>query len=59
ETHEQFLFLKENNCHEIQGYYFSKPVSVDAIQADIYKNQSGQCKTSSRTKTVLTGGVLG
>lgn len=28
ETHEQFLFLKENNCHEIQGYYFSKPLSV-------------------------------
>ncbi len=28
ETHEQFLFLKENNCHEIQGYYFHKPLSV-------------------------------
>jgi len=28
ETHEQFLFLKENNCHEIQGYYFYKPLSV-------------------------------
>jgi PAS domain S-box-containing protein/diguanylate cyclase (GGDEF)-like protein len=28
ETHEQFLFLKENNCHEIQGYYFHKPLSA-------------------------------
>ena len=26
ETHEQFLFLKENKCHEIQGYYFHKPL---------------------------------
>lgn len=28
ETQEQFLFLKDNNCHEIQGYYFHKPLSV-------------------------------
>ena len=59
ETAAQLAFLTAEDCDEIQGYYFSKPVSVDAIQADIYKNQSGQCKTSSRTKTVLTGGVLG
>ncbi|WP_373483732.1 EAL domain-containing protein [Acetobacterium sp.] len=26
ETYEQFLFLKENNCQAIQGYYFYKPL---------------------------------
>ena len=28
ETYEQFTFLKDNNCQEIQGYYFYKPLSV-------------------------------
>ncbi|PKM62234.1 MAG: hypothetical protein CVU99_00190 [Firmicutes bacterium HGW-Firmicutes-4] len=28
ETQEQFLFLKENHCQEIQGYYFHKPLLV-------------------------------
>jgi EAL domain-containing protein (putative c-di-GMP-specific phosphodiesterase class I) len=22
-------YLKEHSCHEMQGYYFSKPVSAD------------------------------
>ena len=30
---EQVAFLRANNCDEIQGYYFSKPVSSDAIEA--------------------------
>ena len=33
ETAEQVAFLRANNCDEIQGYYFSKPVSSDAIEA--------------------------
>lgn len=28
ETYEQFAFLKDNNCQEIQGYYFYKPLSA-------------------------------
>lgn len=28
ETQEQFLFLKENHCQQIQGYYFHKPLSA-------------------------------
>jgi EAL domain-containing protein (putative c-di-GMP-specific phosphodiesterase class I) len=31
ETAEQLAILRENNCDEIQGYYFSKPVSFAAI----------------------------
>lgn len=29
ETEEQFKFLCEHGCDEIQGYYFSKPLPVD------------------------------
>ena len=33
ETEEQYLFLKENGCDIIQGYYFSKPVpSAEFVQ---------------------------
>lgn len=31
ETIEHLKFLKERNCDEMQGYYFSKPLSVDKI----------------------------
>ncbi len=31
ETKEQFDFLKLHKCHQIQGYYFSKPVAFDEI----------------------------
>ncbi|MBF0627499.1 MAG: EAL domain-containing protein [Magnetococcales bacterium] len=33
ETQEQMLLLKEKGCHELQGYYFSKPVSAEGIGA--------------------------
>ena len=28
ETEEQIEFLRANGCDELQGYYFSKPVSA-------------------------------
>ncbi|WP_417413392.1 putative bifunctional diguanylate cyclase/phosphodiesterase [Hoeflea sp.] len=31
ETPEQLAFLRENQCDEVQGYYFSKPVRTDDI----------------------------
>ena len=31
EEKDDYLFLKENGCDIIQGYYFSKPLPVDAI----------------------------
>ena|GEM_PF-6673799 len=37
ETEEQVLFLREHNCDEIQGYYFSKPLSPDQF-ADIVRS---------------------
>ncbi len=41
ETHQQFLFLKENNCQEIQGYYFHKPLSVRDFETLITESRSG------------------
>jgi len=37
ETEEQFLFLREQNCDELQGYYFSRPLSADSF-ADLVRS---------------------
>lgn len=29
ETAEELAFLKANDCDEVQGYYFSRPVSAE------------------------------
>ena len=33
ETQEQYRFLRDNHCDEIQGYYFSRPVPADEFAA--------------------------
>ena len=33
ETDEQIAFLRDNNCDEMQGYHFSKPLVAEALQA--------------------------
>jgi EAL domain-containing protein (putative c-di-GMP-specific phosphodiesterase class I) len=40
ETKEQLDFLISKDCHEAQGYYFSKPISADEITA-FWHNQLG------------------
>jgi diguanylate cyclase (GGDEF)-like protein/PAS domain S-box-containing protein len=37
ETKEQLQFLKEQGCDEVQGYYFSKPLSAKEIQPLLQK----------------------
>ncbi|MDV3426175.1 MAG: EAL domain-containing protein, partial [Bacillota bacterium] len=32
ETRKQFEFMKDNNCDEIQGYYYSPPVSAEKLE---------------------------
>ena len=32
ETKNQVDFLKELGCHEVQGYYFSKPLLIDSLE---------------------------
>jgi EAL domain-containing protein (putative c-di-GMP-specific phosphodiesterase class I) len=31
ETEEQMSFLRDHQCDEIQGYYFSRPLAVDKV----------------------------
>lgn len=33
ETDEQINFLRSQNCDEIQGYYFSRPVSAEVVRS--------------------------
>ncbi len=33
ETREQYRFLQEHHCDEMQGYYFSKPVDAPSWRA--------------------------
>jgi len=33
ETAEQLDFLRKHGCHEVQGYYFSKPLPADEFKA--------------------------
>ncbi|WP_426230480.1 sensor domain-containing protein [Pararhizobium sp. DWP3-4] len=42
ETDEQLAFLRENQCDEIQGYHFSKPVDAKAIEALLAVQASGR-----------------
>ncbi len=37
ETKEQFNYLQSQGCHEVQGYYFSKPLSAERIK-DFFTN---------------------
>lgn len=39
EQQDQFHFLREHNCDEIQGYYFSKPLSTD-IYAQLIRQRN-------------------
>ena len=33
ETEEQMVFLRDNNCDEMQGFHFSKPLSVEDVES--------------------------
>jgi len=37
ENISQLQFLKENGCHEGQGFYFSKPISAQQLEAMLFK----------------------
>ena len=41
ETKEQYLFLKENGCDVIQGYYFSKPLPFEEFE-QLIKKEAGK-----------------
>jgi EAL domain-containing protein (putative c-di-GMP-specific phosphodiesterase class I) len=39
ETQEQLLHLQNSGCDEMQGYYFSEPISADAAERLLVQNQ--------------------
>ena len=40
ETKEQTQFLRDQNCDEIQGYYFSKPIPIEEFTTLLQKERS-------------------
>jgi diguanylate cyclase (GGDEF)-like protein/PAS domain S-box-containing protein len=42
ETDEQLAFLRDNQCDEIQGYHFSRPVNSETIQAMLLVREHGR-----------------
>ena len=42
ETAEQMTFLRDNDCDEVQGYHFSRPVAADAIEAMLGDRTTGK-----------------
>ncbi|UCE79969.1 MAG: EAL domain-containing protein [Nitrospiraceae bacterium] len=41
ETEAEYNFLRENGCNELQGFYFSVPLSVEAFQKFVKRKRSG------------------
>jgi len=39
ETQEQLDYVKERDCHEVQGYYFSKPVDASRLRELLSRTQ--------------------
>lgn len=42
ETEAQFEFLKLNNCHQVQGFLFSKPLPAEDLHAILQTNKEKQ-----------------
>jgi EAL domain-containing protein (putative c-di-GMP-specific phosphodiesterase class I) len=42
ENETQMRFLRTHQCDEIQGYYFSKPLTVDNIADQLRGNHSAE-----------------
>jgi EAL domain-containing protein (putative c-di-GMP-specific phosphodiesterase class I) len=40
ETEAQMVFLRDNNCDEMQGFHFSKPLSVEDVEAFMLSGKS-------------------
>lgn len=50
----QVEFLKSLNCDVIQGYYYSKPLAVDAFARSVQPKTSGRIATTPRVSLVAT-----
>jgi diguanylate cyclase (GGDEF)-like protein/PAS domain S-box-containing protein len=61
ETPEQETFLRDHGCDEIQGYYFSKPVSPDEFAELLRQHMISQLKSlgSQRSQSADKNDALG
>ena len=57
ETHEQMVFLRDNDCHEIQGYHYSRPIPPAEIEALL--RAPFQWPAEAGTATALAAGTEG
>ena len=46
ETIAQAAFLRSENCQELQGYLFSKPLPADAFEALLFSHREGFARTA-------------
>ena len=49
ETRDQLRFLEVRGCHEMQGYYFSKPLPAEQLVAYLRERQAGSEEVGTRT----------
>ncbi len=56
ETEDQLAFLRENNCDEIQGYLFSRPITGPAMEALLISHSRSVPKEVSLCAAVLADG---
>jgi EAL domain-containing protein (putative c-di-GMP-specific phosphodiesterase class I) len=55
ETAEQVAFLHENDCHEIQGYHFSKPIPAEEFET-FYRTWLGSPSPTAHAGAAAAGG---
>ena len=53
ETEDQLQFLRKNGCDEIQGYYFSRPLDMDALRKRLLTLERCAAVTSGAPASVL------
>jgi diguanylate cyclase (GGDEF)-like protein len=62
ETEEQVKFLKQNQCNEVQGYYFSKPVEAShfekLLKEKVIKPQQGLSEPKSQVRKPVSKSAL-
>jgi diguanylate cyclase (GGDEF)-like protein/PAS domain S-box-containing protein len=47
ETKAQYLYLKNNNCEQVQGYYFSRPTEAHTLTQTLLKEKKRIALTSA------------
>ncbi|MBF0159763.1 MAG: EAL domain-containing protein, partial [Magnetococcales bacterium] len=52
ETAYQCAFLRTNDCDQIQGYYYSKPLPVDAFDRMLHHGRMLDCPTLQRADNI-------